>query len=98
MATTTRSDAEHAAFMAGFHLARSSDPDDADALDRAAEAAFPEAGHLRVAIPKDLAKAILAEVEALPEHLACAAWAGFIRGLIAQAGGAPVHVHGGGTA
>ena len=36
---------------------------------------------------------VLAVVDALPEHLAGAAWAGFLRGMVAQAGGAPVQVH-----
>ena len=36
---------------------------------------------------------VLAVADALPEHLACAAWAGFLRGLVAQAGGVAAHVH-----
>ena len=45
-----------------------------------------------------VAKAFLAEVEPLPEDLAGAVWCGFLRGLVAKAGGAPAHIHHGGTA
>jgi hypothetical protein len=51
-----------------------------------------------LAISKDLATAIAAEVEAAPDDLAAATWLGFLRGLVAQAGGAPVQVHQSGTA
>ncbi len=62
-------------------------------LDRAEEVAPAGPDKLRVAVPKDLARAILAEVEPLPEHLAGAIWLGFLRGMIARAGGAPMHMH-----
>ena len=86
-------DAEHDAFMAGFDLAQPPGPDEADALEVAQEFAPAESGQLRVAVSKPLAKKFLAELDALPEHLAGAAWSGFLRGMAAQAGGAPVHVH-----
>ena len=91
-------DAEHAAFLRGFDLAQPPGSEEADALGRAEEAAPVEAGQLRVAVPKDLARAILVEVDALPEDLAGAVWTGFLRGQIAQAGGAPVHCHESGRA
>ena len=94
-------DAEHAAFMRGFKLAQAPGPDEADALEVASE--FAPADHAvargyRVELSKELARAILAEVEPLPEDLAGATWLGFLRGMVAQAGGAPVHVHDAGRA
>ena len=94
----TMTDAEIAAFWTGFNLAQPPGREEADALDRASELAPAEPGQLRVAVPKDLARAFMAEVEALPENLAGAAWIGFLRGLVAQAGGAPVHCHTAGRA
>ena len=91
-------DEKHAAFLRGFDLAQPPGPEEADALDRAEEFAPAEAGQLYVAVPKDLAKAFLAEVDALPEDLAAPIGAGFLRGMIAQAGGAPGHVHDSGRA
>ena len=91
-------DMEHAAFWRGFNLARPPGPEEVDALDRAEEFAPSDPGKLRVAVPRTLAQAILAEVEPLPEALAGATWAGFLRGMVAQAGGAPVHVHDAGRA
>ena len=98
MNTVTMTDEEHVAFLRGFDMAQPPGPDEADALDRAKEVAPVVAGQLRVAVPRALGKAILAEVDALPENLAGAAWIGFLRGMVAQAGGAPVHVHDGGVA
>ena len=94
----TLTDAEHAAFMRGFYLAQPPGREEADALARVEEFAPAEPGQLRVAVPKALARAFLAEVEPLPETLAGAAWAGFLRGMVAQAGAAPVHVHESGRA
>ncbi len=94
----TMTDEERTAFLRGFNLARPPGSDEADALDRASEFAPAEPGQLRVAVPRTLAQAILAEVEPLPEDLAGATWAGFIRGMVAQAGGAPAHIHHGGRA
>ena len=86
-------DAEHTAFLRGFNLAQPPGPEELDAIERVAADAPGEVGQLYVAVSNDLAAAFLAEVEALPDGLAGAAWIGFMRGLIAQAGGAPVHVH-----
>ena len=94
----TLTDAEHDAFLRGFNLAQPPGPDEADALDVAEEVMPSEDGQLRVAVSKDVGRAFLAEIDALPEDLAGAVWAGFIRGMIAQAGGVPVVVGGGGTA
>ena len=91
-------DAEHDAFMRGFDLAQPPGSEEADALGRAEEVAPADPGQLRVAVPKPLGKKFLAIVDALPDELTRAAWGGFLRGLVAQAGGAPVHVHHGGTA
>ena len=91
-------DAEREAFLRGFDLAQPPGPDDADALKIAEELAETATGQTRVVISKDLGATFLAELDALPEHLAGAAWSGFLRGMIAQAGGAPIHVHGGGRA
>lgn len=89
---------EHAAFWTGFDLAAPPGRAEINALERVAEDVPAGPGQLRVAVKKDLAKEFLAEVELLPEDLAGAAWLGFLRGLVAQAGGAPVHVHHGGRA
>ena len=89
----TMTNEEHAAFFRGFDLAQPPGRKEADALDRASELAPAEVGHLRVAVPKSLAKHFLAVLDTLPEHLAAAAWTGFIRGLVAKAGAAPVYVH-----
>ena len=86
-------DAEHDAFLRGFNLAQPPGPDDADALVAAEELAQLATGQTRIVVSKDRGRAFLAELDALPEELTGAAWAGFIRGMIAQAGGAPVHVH-----
>ncbi|MEE8286977.1 MAG: hypothetical protein V3R72_09810 [Gammaproteobacteria bacterium] len=86
-------DEQHAAFLRGFNLARPPGPDDADALEVAEEIARSVPGQLRVSVPKDVGRAFLAELDALPEHLTGAIWRGFLRGMIAQAGGGPVHVH-----
>ena len=91
-------DAEYAAFLRGFDLAQPPGPEEATALDRANEVAPVVAGQLRVALPKDLALAIVAETEGLPENLANVTWIGFLRGMVAQAGAAPVHVHDAGRA
>ncbi len=98
MTPPTWTDEETAAFWRGFDLARPPGRQEIDALDRAEEVAPVVVGHFRVALPKDLARAILTEVEPLPEALAGATWAGFLRGMVAQAGGAPVHVHESGRA
>ena len=91
-------DAERAAFLRGFELAQPPGPEELDALKVAKEIARSVPGHFRVAVSKPLGKAILAEIDSLPEPEAAAAWMGFIRGLIAQAGAAPVHVHESGRA
>lgn len=89
----TMTSEEHAAFMRGFSLARPPGPEEADALKRAKEFAPAGPGQLPVAVSKDLAKAILAEVEAAPECLAGATWIGFIRGMVAKTSDAPVYCH-----
>ena len=94
MSTPATTDEEHAAFLRAFDLAQPPGPDDADALDVADEIAPAPSETVRVAVSNLLAKTFLAELDALPEHLAGAAWSGFLRGMIAQAGGAPCHVHG----
>ena len=91
-------DAEHSAFMRGFDLAAPPGRAEINALGRAEEVAPAGPGQLHVAVSKDLAKEFLAVVEPLAEDLAGAAWAGFIRGQIAQAGGEVVCVHEGGSA
>jgi hypothetical protein len=96
--TESWTDEEHDAFLRGFDLAHPPGPDDAEALKVAEEVMPSEVGQLRVAVSKDLGRAFLAELDSLPEHLAGAAWSGFLRGMIAQAGGAPDHVHGVGQA
>ena len=98
MSAPHMTDEEHVAFLRGFGMAKPPGRDEADALERAEEVAPAEPGQLRVAVPKDLAKAFLSGLDALPADLAGAAWAGFLRGLVAKAGGAPVHVHDGGRA
>ncbi len=85
-------DQEHDAFLRGFDLAQPPGPEEIDALDRAKDFAPPGPGQLHLAISRDLAKAIAAEVEAAPEDLAAATWLGFIRGMVAQAGGGAVLV------
>ena len=94
----TATDEEHDAFWRGFALARPPGSEEADALGRADEVAPAAAGQFRVAVPRDLAKPFLAVVDTLPEHLAAATWTGFLRGMVAKAGAAPVHVHDGGRA
>ena len=91
-------DVERAAFLRGFDLAQPPGPGEADALETANEFAPAEPGHLRLAVSIPLAHAILAEVEAAPKDLAGATWLGFLRGLVAQAGGEPVHIHHAGAA
>ena len=98
MSTPTMTGEEHAAFWTGFDLAKPPGRAEINALGRAEEAAPAGPGQLRIAVSKDLAKEFLAVVEPLPEHLAGAAWAGFLRGMAAHADGAPAHVHQGGTA
>ena len=98
MNTLDMTDAERGAFIRGCNLARPPGPEEQDALVRAKDFAPAGPGQLHLAISKDLAKVITAEVEAAPEDLAAATWLGFLRGLVAQAGGAPAHVHQGGTA
>ena len=94
----TMTNAEHAAFFRGFDLAQPPGRKEADALDRASELAPAEVGHLRVAVPKALARKMLDEVSLLPDYLASATWTGFLRGMVAKAGAAPVHVHDAGRA
>ena len=55
-------------------------------------------GHLRIAVAKDLAKAVLAETEALPETLRSATWIGFMRGMVAKAAGEVIYLHESGRA
>ena len=98
MNTPTLTDEEHAAFLRGFNLAQPPGREEVDALDRAEEVLPIESGQLRVAVPKELARTIAAETEALPENLFGAIWVDFLRGMVAKAGGAPVHIHDGGTA
>ena len=90
--------AEHAAFWRGFELAAAPGRAEINALERADEVAPAGPGQLRVAVSKDTARSFLAEVDAAPEHLAGAVWLGFLRGMVAQAGGAVVHVHDSGRA
>ena len=91
-------DEEHAAFLRAFDLARPPGPDDAVALRVAQEFAENVTGQTRVVISRDRGLAFLAELDALPEDLAGAAWAGFLRGMAAHADDAPVHVHESGRA
>lgn len=98
MNTPAMTDEEHSVFLRGFDLAQPPGPDDANALKVAEEVIPSKAGQLCVAVSKPLAKKFLAELDSLPKHLAGAIWAGFLRGLTAKAGGAPVHVHDGGLA
>ena len=98
MGAETLTDAEHDAFLRGFDLAQPPGPDDAEALKAAQEFAENVTGQTRVVIDKDLGAAFLAELDSQPEHLAGAAWAGFLRGMIAQAGGGAVVIHEEGTA
>ena len=93
MSTPAMSDAEHEVFLRGFDLAKPPSPDDADALAIAEELAESATGQHRIVIDRDLGRAFLAELDSLPDVLAGAIWAGFIRGMAAQAGGAPAHVH-----
>ena len=92
------SDDERAAFWRGFELARPPGRQELADLHRVKEMAPEANGRLRVAIPKDLARAILAETEALPENLAGATWIGFMRAMVAKAGGEAVYLHKSGTA
>ena len=92
------SDDERAAFWRGFDLARPLGRQELDDLHRVKELAPEANGRLRVAIPKDLARAILAETETLPENLAGATWIGFMRGMVAQAGDVVMNIHEGGRA
>ena len=94
----TMTDKEHAAFLRGFALAKPPGSVEADALDRAEGDMPVQPGHMRVAVPKALARKMLDEVFLLPDYLASAAWTGFLRGLVAKAGAAPVHVHDAGRA
>ncbi len=89
---------EHAVFLRGFERAEPPGPDDADALAAAEELAQRATGQTRIVVSIDCGRAFLAELDALPEHLAGAAWSGFLRGMIAQAGGRAAHVHGVGQA
>ena len=73
-------------------------PNEADALQVAEQLAETATGQTRVVISVDRGRAFLAELDALPEALAGAAWVGFIRGMAAHAGDAPVHVHESGRA
>ena len=91
-------DAERKAFWRGFELAQPPGGQELDDLARIEEAAPVTAGRLRVAAPSDLARDMLAETETLPENLAGATWIGFMRGLIAKAGGVVMNVHEGGRA
>ena len=91
-------DEERNAFLRGFELAQPPGPEELDALDRAKDFAPAGPGQLHLAVSKDLARTIAAEVNAQPADLAGATWLGFLRGLVAQAGAAPVHVHESGRA
>ena len=86
-------DAEYDAFLRAFNLGRAPGPDEADALEVAEEIAPAPSETVRVAVSKDTGKKFLAVVDSLPEHLAGAAWSGFLRGMAAYAGGGAVHVH-----
>ena len=86
-------DEHHAANLRGFNLARPPGPEEADALEVAEKVMPSEAGQLCVAVSKDLGAAFLAELDALPQHLAGAIWSGFLRGMAAHADGGAVHVH-----
>ena len=97
----TWTDEEHAAFLRGFDLAQPPGDQELDALNRAREVLPVDGGQLRVAVSIEVAKAIRAETDRLPEHLSGPTWLGFLRGTIAKAGmesGGPVHVHEGGRA
>ena len=91
-------DDERAAFWRGFDLARPPGRQALDDLDRIEEAAPVTAGRLRVAVPSDLARDVLAETGMLPENLAGATWIGFMRGMVAQAGDVVMNIHEGGRA
>ena len=98
MATKKLDDAEHAAFMAGFHLAHPPGPEEADALERAEDVLEACPGSYRVAIPTELAREFLIFHDTLPANSAAMAWAGFLRGMIAQSGAWPGHFHESGRA
>ena len=91
-------DEQHAAFLRAFALARPPGPDDADALAAAEELAQLATGQTRIVVSIDCGRAFLAELDGLPVHLTGAAWSGFLRGMVAQAGGGAVHIHGAGMA
>ena len=91
-------DAEHAAFLRGFAVAVPPGPEEIDAIKHVREFGPDDSELTRVAISKSTAKKFMAEIDALPEDLAGASWCGFLRGLVAQAGGEVAYVHHGGTA
>ena len=91
-------DAEHAAFLRGFDLAQPPGREELDAIKHVREFGPDECEMTRVAISKSTGKKFLAIVDSLPDELTRATWCGFLRGMIAKAGGAPVHVHDGGRA
>ena len=68
-------------------------PEEAAALEVAEEIAPAPSETVRVAVSRYTGKQFLAVVDSLPEHLTGAIWSGFLRGMAAHAGGAPVHVH-----
>ena len=64
---STMTDAERDAYLRGFGLAQPPGSAELDALDRAKDFVPAGPGHLHLAISRDLAKAITAVVETLPE-------------------------------
>ena len=86
-------DAEHAAFLRGFDLAQPPGREELDAIKHVREFGPDECEMTRVAISKSTGKKFLAIVDSLPDQLTRAVWVGFIRGLVAQAGGEVAYVH-----
>ncbi len=92
-------DEERAAFWRGFNLARPPGDADLDALGHISrKVGLPGGGGLRIAVPKDAAIACADATEGLPENLSSATWIGFVRGMVAKAGGEALYLHQGGTA
>ncbi len=92
-------DDERAAFWRGFNLARPPGDAERDALGHiSSKVAPPGGGGLRIAIPEDAAVAVVEITGGLPENLSSATWIGFVRGMIAKAGGKAVYIHESGNA
>ncbi len=99
MIPPTWSEEERAAFWRGFNLACPPGDADRDALGYISRKVGPPGGGgLRIAIPEEAAISVVDATEGLPENLSSATWIGFVRGMVAKAGGEAVYLHEGGTA